>query len=416
MQRGLPAVVMNNSIKGGKKTTQRLSLFNKRKLVPYFITLLLIIAAWLTGRSASGQDAAPIVHDLIPEAAIVEKHGSIFVGLSVDEQQIVGFAAVGEAPGYSGPISMLVAMNPEGDIIGVRIISHSETPGFFRLLAYNGFIEQFVNKHFNHQFVPGHDLDAVSGATLSAEGVAASARQAVRTIAREGLERELPPEKRALQFGIPEITLILLFAVGYVGHKLRSSVWKKRIRWGTLLTGLVVIGFIYTIPLTISQVVSLLSGYWPDFYTNLYWYLLIGGILFVVSVDAKNPYCSWFCPFGAFQECLGAVTGAKRYRPRRWKNILTWMQRGLALSAILFGLAYRNPSGLSYEPFAVLFDLRGNSFQWIFLISIVLASLLMYRPFCNIFCPIDPVMDFISESRRRIREIWEIFLQTIASR
>jgi NosR/NirI family transcriptional regulator, nitrous oxide reductase regulator len=409
-------LVKNNILRAGNKTPVWLSRINKRRLVPFYITLLLIISAWLIGRAASGHDAAHLVYELIPETAKVEKIGSIFVGLNKDGQQIMGYAAVGEAPGYSGPISMMVAMNTEGDIIGVRIINHTETAGFFRLLDNQGYVEQFLNKHFSQLFAPGHDLDAVSGATISAEGVASSARQAIRMIAREGLEQELPPVKQSLQIGIPEITLILLFAVGYAGHKLRSSVWKKRIRWGTLLTGLVVLGFIYTIPLTISQVVSLLSGYWPDFYTNLYWYLLIGGILFAASVDAKNPYCSWFCPFGAFQECLGALTGAKRFRPRRWNNILTWMQRSLALSAILFGLAYRNPSGLSYEPFAVLFDLKGNTFQWLFLLSILLASLLMYRPFCNLFCPIDPVMAFISESRRRIREIWEICLNTLANK
>lgn len=64
------------------------------------------------------------------------------------------------------------------------------------------------------------------------------------------------------------------------------------------------------------MVVSVLAGYWPDWHTNLYWYLLVGGILFVTTVDAKNPYCSWLCPFGAFQECMAAVSKAKVFRPR----------------------------------------------------------------------------------------------------
>ncbi|HEX9030033.1 MAG TPA: 4Fe-4S binding protein, partial [Anaerolineales bacterium] len=170
---------------------------------------------------------------------------------------------------------------------------------------------------------------------------------------------------------------------------------------------MVVLGFIYTMPFTIAQVVSLLSGFWPDWHNNLYWYLLLGGILFVTTVDAKNPYCAWFCPFGAFQECLATLSKAKLYRPRRWSNVLTWIQRGLALTAILLGLAFRRPGVAGYEPFPTLFDLRGTTVQWIFLLGIILASLILYRPFCNYLCPLAPVVDFIGEGRRQIKEVWQ---------
>ncbi len=199
--------------------------------------------------------------------------------------------------------------------------------------------------------------------------------------------------------------MLLLYAAGYFGHKLHNPAWKKRIRWGTMLAGMIVLGFIYTMPLTIAQIISLLSGFWPNWQNNLYWYLLLGGILFVTTVDAKNPYCAWFCPFGAVQECLAAITGAKFYRPKQWSKALTWLQRGLALTAIVLGLALRRPGVAGYEPFPTLFDLRGSAVQWTFLLVIVLASLVVYRPFCNYLCPLDPVFDFIAEIRRRIQEV-----------
>jgi len=141
-------------------------------------------------------------------------------------------------------------------------------------------------------------------------------------------------------------------------------------------------------------------------HSNLYWYLLIGGILFVTTVDAKNPYCSWFCPFGAFQECLATVTGVKPYRPRDLNQVLKWVQRGLALTAVILGLALRRPGVASYEPFATLFDFRGTGVEWIFLALIVLASLVTYRPFCNYLCPLDPFVDFIAAARRWAKEVW----------
>ena len=167
---------------------------------------------------------------------------------------------------------------------------------------------------------------------------------------------------------------------------------------------MIVLGFIYTAPLTITMIISLLSGYWPDWHNNLYWYLLLGGILFVTTVDAKNPYCYWFCPFGAVQECLAKVSGARPYRPSSLARGLQWVQRGLALTAIGLGLALRRPGVASFEPFATLFDLRGNAEQWSFLALILIASLAVYRPFCNYLCPLDPVVEFIAAGRRWLKE------------
>jgi polyferredoxin len=169
---------------------------------------------------------------------------------------------------------------------------------------------------------------------------------------------------------------------------------------------MLVLGFIYTAPLTISHVIALLSGFWPDWHSNIYWYLLIGGILFATTVDAKNPYCSWFCPFGAYQECLAAFTGSGLVKPRRWRVFLNWLPRTLALASILLGLATRQPGVASYEPFAALFDLRGSALNFALLGVVTLGSLLMYRPFCNYLCPLGPVIDFVAAGRRWVRDLW----------
>src|SRR5690606_31513938 len=108
-------------------------------------------------------------------------------------------------------------------------------------------------------------------------------------------------------------------------------------------------------PLTLAYFTKAILGYWPQWQTNLYWYFLLGGILFVFTVDNKNPYCEWFCPFGAVQECLGAIGGAKTLTPRRHRAWLNWLQRGLALGAILLGVFFRNPGLSSYELFGTLF-------------------------------------------------------------
>lgn len=368
-------------------------------------TVLVVVAAWVYGYLRSGADVAPLVQTVLPGATTIQTEGHLFIGRD-EAGVVIGYAAVGSAPGYGGPVEMLVGVDPDGNILGTTMVTQRESPGFFRLVEKSNLVGSYANRHITNPLQLGDDLDTVTGATISSEGIASAVRVAVRTIATAGLQAPLPPEKKPIKVGWPELILVLLFISGYVGHKLRGGAWKKRVRWGTLIGGMIFLGFVYTAPLTITMIISLLSGYWPDWHNNLYWYLLIGGILFVTTVDAKNPYCSWFCPFGAFQECLAAVSQAKRYRPRGLDVPLKWVQRGLALVAIVLGLALRRPGVASYEPFPTLFDVRGTTVQWIFLALIVLASLVTYRPFCNYLCPLDPVVDIIAASRRWVKEVW----------
>ncbi len=145
---------------------------------------------------------------------------------------MVGYAGVGSAPGYGGPIEMLVGVDANGVILGTMIVAQRESPGFFRLVENSDLITGLAERSVTEPLQLGDDLDAVTGATVSAEGVASAVRLAVRDIAAEKLNTPLPPEKRSLQVGWPELILLLLFASGYVGHKLRGGVWKQRVRWG----------------------------------------------------------------------------------------------------------------------------------------------------------------------------------------
>lgn len=373
-------------------------------------TVLLIVIAWIVGYLTAGTDVLPLVQDVLPGATSIKPVNDLFVGYDADGN-LVGYAGDGSAPGYGGPVVVLVGVDPAGNILNVIVVEERESPGFFRLVKNSDLLPNYATMPITSPLQLGEDLDAVTGATVSAEGIASAVRTAVRNIAADGLSAPLPPEKRPVQIGWPELILLLLFTSGYVGHKLRGGPWKQRVRWGTLIAGMIFLGFVYTAPLTITMIISLLSGYWPDWRTNLYWYLLIGGILFVTTVDAKNPYCSWFCPFGAFQECVASVSRAKRYRPRDLNVPLKWVQRGLALTAVILGLALRRPGVASYEPFATLFDFRGTIVQWVFLIVVVFASLITYRPFCNYLCPIDPVVDIIAATRRWLKEVWTTWRQ-----
>lgn len=390
----------------------------RRQGIATLSAFAILVIAWLIGQ-LSATAAVPLdvyVGDVLPGADRIELgEGGLFTGYAGDE--IVGYAMAGTASGYGGPMVMLVGTDPDGAITAVTMINHGETPNFLAQLDRAGYYDQFTGASYSDTLLLGEDIDGVSGATLSSEAVAQAIRLAVRGIAANAIPgAEIPPDVRPIHFGAPEITLIALFVVSFFLHRLKHRPSLKRIgRWAVLLTGLIVIGFIFNKPWTLSNVVTLISGWWPDWQTNLYWFILVGGIITVTLIQGKNPYCSWFCPFGAAQEVLGTISGAKAYQPRQIYNKLRWVQRALSFTAIALGLAMRQPGAVSYEPFGTLFDLQGSWPQWVLLILILFGSLVIYRPFCNYLCPLDPVVDYIGEVRRWMRNAWNRRSQAVST-
>jgi Na+-translocating ferredoxin:NAD+ oxidoreductase RnfG subunit len=382
----------------------------RRQRLVSMTAFLILVAAWVIGYflSHASIDLEAQVSALLPQADRIEQDSAgLFTAYRSD--QVMGYAMSSSAAGYGGPILMLVGTDPEGTILGVSVIEHSETPNFFRQLDRADFYAQFNTATYGENFTLGQDIDGVSGATLSSEGVAQSIRQAVREIASRAIPgATIPPDNRSINFGAPEVVLLALFVVSFFLHQMHArSPIKKYGRWVVMGTGMVVLGFILNKPLTLANIISLLAGYWPDWHNNIYWFLLLGGILVVTTIQGKNPYCSWFCPFGATQELLASLTGAKPFQPRVLYSKLQWLQRGLAFTAIVLGLALRQPGAASYEPFGTLFKFEGSWPQWVLLVLVLFGSLVIYRPFCNYLCPLDPVVDYIGEVRRWVKELWE---------
>jgi NosR/NirI family nitrous oxide reductase transcriptional regulator len=367
--------------------------------------LLVLVAAWYYGYAHNGSDYLPMVTSVLPNAARVETHGSVFYGFD-SSGSVVGYAGVGSATGYGGPIEMMVGVDPQGQVVGVRVAEHRETPGFFRRLAEADFFAQFLGSGYADSFAIGEGIDAVTGATVSSEAVARAVADQVRAMGTNPIGGQVPAVSQPIRVGAPELVLIGLFVAGYFGHRSRRRTLKKWVRRATLAAGVLFVGFAYNKPLTVAHFISLMAGYWPDWHINLYWFLLLGGILFVTTAQGKNPYCSWFCPFGAVQEGLGRVGGAKLYMPKKLHDPLQWAQRGLAFGAIALGLAFRQPGAASYEPFGTLFDFTGSTPQWILLALVLLVSMLFYRPFCNYVCPMNPIVDYIGFGRRWAQSLW----------
>jgi len=350
--------------------------------------VLWFVACWFIG-SARGQLAIDPFFELAwPEVAQTEKlTDDVYLARAADGG-VLGYVGVQSASGYGGPLAMAVAVDPEGQVRALSVVHHRETPAFFERAVRGGILKRLAGKTFQDRIVLGADVDGVSGATYTSLALTQTVHRAMRAVAEGELALPVPADQRKIVFGLPEIVLIALFAVGIAQRRIRvRKKLRSRLRWATLLTGLVLLGFVYNRPFVLAHVNMVLIGYWPEWQTHLYWYLLIVGLLLFKAKDDWNLYCYDFCPFGAAQDVLGLVGGAKS-RAVRWSNGLLWAKRWLIAAAISLALIYRNPGLSSFEIFGTLFELEGSSFQFALLAIVVIAAMFYSRPWCQYLCPL----------------------------
>ncbi|MDI9486079.1 MAG: RnfABCDGE type electron transport complex subunit G [Bacillota bacterium] len=95
-----------------------------------------------------------------------------------DQDQILGYAFVGEANGYGGVIRVLVGVDEKTDqILNIKILSHTETPGLGDRIEDEDFRSRFVGKTVEDPIAINRDIDGLTGATVSSNAVADAVRK-----------------------------------------------------------------------------------------------------------------------------------------------------------------------------------------------------------------------------------------------
>lgn len=91
--------------------------------------------------------------------------------------------------GYGGAIHLLVAVKPDGSLIGVRVLSHSETPGVGDAIESqrSGWLARLSGRALGNPALErwairkdGGDFDQYTGATVTSRAVVGAVRDALR--------------------------------------------------------------------------------------------------------------------------------------------------------------------------------------------------------------------------------------------
>lgn len=366
--------------------------------------LIIIIAAWYIGTRRADTDIIMQLKEACNETSyIVKKESNIFEAFkNKEDTTLYAYLVLNSASGYGGKLQVLTIISPAGTIIDTKVINHKETYSFLKKVKRKKFSHQFKNKPLTDNFILKDDINAVSGATFTTKAYNEAVRKSVKQTANDIFELNLTPytETRII-FGKYEIVWIVFLIIAFVSVKIKTRK-TKLVRWIILLSGMVVIGFIYNIPLSIGLMNKALLGFWPPLNRQLYFYIMLGGTFLIILFTNKNLYCERICPFGATQECISVISGTKRQLPKKIRNISVWIQRLLALGVIVLALVMRKPGYANYEVFGTMFRLTGGHFSFILLLIFLILSLVLLRPWCNFICPVGPVTDYIRMIRRWI--------------
>ena len=100
----------------------------------------------------------------------------------------IGWVVETTATGSQGPINMMVGIDPAGQVTGVSIVSHSETPNIgTKVVADQSVLDRFIGmSHAGGEITVNsgsNRFDGISGATVSSRGVTAGVNTALDAVA-----------------------------------------------------------------------------------------------------------------------------------------------------------------------------------------------------------------------------------------
>lgn len=165
---------------------------------------------------------------LISETSVeADAQRDTLVYLARNQQQIVAAAYKQTGYGYSGEITIIMSVNRHGEILGVRVLSHSETPGLGDriearksdwILGFNGLSLQNPMESGWQVKKDGGQFDQFTGATITPRTIVKMVKQGLQFFAQHRdfiLSQPVPvdaspssSEQPAIEYGTPVTTIL----------------------------------------------------------------------------------------------------------------------------------------------------------------------------------------------------------------
>ena len=120
-----------------------------------------------------------------PEAAYVELTDIATYAVKNDKGKVIGTVLLSspysdDINGFNGPTPLQIALDKKGKIIEVKVLDNNETPSFLNKVLNAGFLESWNGLTVKEAL--NKEVDAVSGATYSSNGIQRSLKARLQAI------------------------------------------------------------------------------------------------------------------------------------------------------------------------------------------------------------------------------------------
>ena len=151
---------------------------------------------------ANGRIASPVQRKLPDDAPASFENPLSITPIVTDAEQLGVVLPITAVQGYSGPIQLLLALDQQQRIVGVRAIEHRETPGLGDqietrksdwMLAFNGLRYDDLAPDDWAVQNDGGQFDSFTGATITPRAVVDALKETLAYLARHPVILEANP-------------------------------------------------------------------------------------------------------------------------------------------------------------------------------------------------------------------------------
>ncbi len=313
--------------------------------------------------------------------------------------------------GYGGPINLQIYYTFDGKIKKIKVLEHYETKTYASKILNENYLKQYYNKTSTDKFIIGKDIQAVTGATITANAINEIIFQATRNVNKYIFQKQIisVPSYSQKKELLKTFLFLIIYIITLALFLLNIS---QTIRIAVLILNVFFLGIIYSGGVSFSHILNI-KNFFVNPLLNIFIITLII-LTLITTLIFGRLYCGWFCPFGAVTEILFQIKRffEKRYRKtlgkeidiefledkkivkqlRKFEKYFRYIKYALALAIFIF------PTLIILEPFQYMFNFTKLSMIKVtYLIIILIFCILFIRLWCRYFCPLGALLAIISK-------------------